>query len=385
MTTGSLGMVIGIIQFVKTIKSISIYSFVATTLFMSGAMACPAGFQSLANLPKVHKVDLCSIYDRYEAAVNKLKNKGIQSPHKIAGIYGPRFIDYPTWYYKAPNVNYDPTNIYNPAPTTWKKWAQAAEWVENKVQNNLANQVIEPISEKWIFELHTVAMTSLLDHGTGEFRDVADVGISFHRGNAISEKQVNAIANIEYTQSNNKDKIISYQATECFEEKSEEYRKLYDLKQMPFRLSDWAKKDKDNFFTDLTFTRRQCGYILYPPVEEVPKQMADLIKAVNHALVDIKSDNAYIDPVVIAARAQRWFVATHPFVDGNGRMSRFLMDYILKSMGLPAPILKDMNNDLYMTEQEWANEVAKGLEHTTKFIEGCAKRPDGEGCNVVND
>jgi Fic family protein len=83
------------------------------------------------------------------------------------------------------------------------------------------------------------------------------------------------------------------------------------------------------------------------------------------------------------AKAQRWFISIHPFTDGNGRTSRFLMEWILNSIGLPPPIVEDMNNDIYETEAQWADEIGKGLLKTVEIAEACARQPQSQGCNVV--
>lgn len=58
------------------------------------------------------------------------------------------------------------------------------------------------------------------------------------------------------------------------------------------------------------------------------------------------------------------------------------MDYFTKSLGLPAPILKDQNEDIYQSPESWARQVGKGVEYAVRFAEYCASGGD-KGCNIV--
>lgn len=42
-----------------------------------------------------------------------------------------------------------------------------------------------------------------------------------------------------------------------------------------------------------------------------------------------------LNPVELAAAAHLRFVTVHPFYDGNGRVSRLLMNFVLKKNGYP--------------------------------------------------
>lgn len=56
-----------------------------------------------------------------------------------------------------------------------------------------------------------------------------------------------------------------------------------------------------------------------PPSDVVPDMMTDFLRWIN-------SDNTVTDPVLKAAVAHLWFVAIHPFDDGNGRLTRTITD-----------------------------------------------------------
>ena len=58
-----------------------------------------------------------------------------------------------------------------------------------------------------------------------------------------------------------------------------------------------------------------------PPPEDVPSLMDGVISLAN--------DTGSVNPIVRASLASFGFVYVHPFMDGNGRLSRFLIHYVL--------------------------------------------------------
>ena len=77
-----------------------------------------------------------------------------------------------------------------------------------------------------------------------------------------------------------------------------------------------------------------------------------------------KSD---LNPIEFAAWTHAEFVRIHPFIDGNGRTSRLLMNYQLLSQGfLPVSIAKEDRLNYYNTLEEFATEG--NLEPFADFI-----------------
>ena len=65
-----------------------------------------------------------------------------------------------------------------------------------------------------------------------------------------------------------------------------------------------------------------------PPSDVVPSMMDEFLDWVN--------GEQNIDPILKAAIAHLWFVAVHPFDDGNGRLTRTITDMLLaKADGMP--------------------------------------------------
>jgi len=69
------------------------------------------------------------------------------------------------------------------------------------------------------------------------------------------------------------------------------------------------------------------------------------------------------------------FVYIHPYMDGNGRIARFLMNTMLASGGYPWTIIKVENRDEYMAALEQAS-VSQNIEPFAKFIGDRVKQSD---------
>lgn len=104
------------------------------------------------------------------------------------------------------------------------------------------------------------------------------------------------------------------------------------------------------------------GLLFYTPREEVEKSLDELVAWYN-------ANKGTMDPVKLAANFQQRLVAIHPFLDGNGRTSRLLMDRILKEFGLSPAVFTDMNADLFSTPDEWEALVRAGIARRQMMVE----------------
>ncbi|MBN1169669.1 Fic family protein [Candidatus Micrarchaeota archaeon] len=89
---------------------------------------------------------------------------------------------------------------------------------------------------------------------------------------------------------------------------------------------------------------RGSGYD-FPPWKDVPTLMTELLKWYG-------KNKDGVHPVELAAIFHTRFVTIHPFADGNGRMARLLMNYILQVNGFPFTDIHFSKRDEYFDTQE---------------------------------
>ena len=130
-------------------------------------------------------------------------------------------------------------------------------------------------------------------------------------------------------------------------------------------------------------TRPGNAHFVPPPTDEVPQCMADLERFLN-------GENASYPTLVNAALAHVQFETIHPFLDGNGRMGRLLIAFVLHHGGvLKRPLLylslffKQHRDEYYRLLdlvrlegdwEAWLDFFLEGVEQTAKNAVQTAQR-----------
>ena len=108
--------------------------------------------------------------------------------------------------------------------------------------------------------------------------------------------------------------------------------------------------------------RLQNGEIFnYASPMDTPIKMAELIEWYR-----IEEKKKELSPIVLAAMLHYKFVLIHPFDDGNGRISRLLMNYVLFKNNLPPIIIKTSDKRNYLAALNRAD--TGDIESFTKYI-----------------
>lgn len=115
----------------------------------------------------------------------------------------------------------------------------------------------------------------------------------------------------------------------------------------------------------------------YASPEETPALMFDLLQWYNQAEAEGK-----MTPIELATLFHYRYIRIHPFEDGNGRISRLIVNYILHRHGYPMIVVKSADKNNYLTVLNKC-DVATGpvpsdgahaeLSQITPFVEYLSK------------
>ena len=108
-----------------------------------------------------------------------------------------------------------------------------------------------------------------------------------------------------------------------------------------------------------------CGLFHFIGHEKVPLAIDAVLERVNR---EVDSTD---DPIRLAMNAQQQFVGIHPFNDGNGRLSRWIMDYVTSRSALPPIFIPDMNHDLSTPLDKYVEEGYQGSDEGLGIMEEC--------------
>jgi len=93
---------------------------------------------------------------------------------------------------------------------------------------------------------------------------------------------------------------------------------------------------------------------VYPPHYRLSELMAEFVEWLNEA-------SAQMHPVVFATEAHYRFVSVHPFVDGNGRTGRLLMNLLLLRAGYPTVTISNQQRLAYIEALVQAQQTEDDL------------------------
>jgi Fic family protein len=97
----------------------------------------------------------------------------------------------------------------------------------------------------------------------------------------------------------------------------------------------------------------------FPLPQEIPSLMKKLIKW-------LEENKKLMHPIELAAKFHTKFTGIHPFADGNGRMARLLMNYVLQQKEFPFTNIPLKKRQAYMKTQAAGNK--ENYKPFTQFL-----------------
>ena len=106
-----------------------------------------------------------------------------------------------------------------------------------------------------------------------------------------------------------------------------------------------------------------------PEAHLIPQEMDDLGTYISFVTEGITSETD--SPILCAAAAHAWLAQIHPFVDGNGRAARILMNLILMRRGYPICIItrEDRLRYYHALEESQASDLTALVELVYENVE----------------
>lgn len=112
-----------------------------------------------------------------------------------------------------------------------------------------------------------------------------------------------------------------------------------------------------------------------PAPEEVPRLMGHLVD-------QIHSSRTTLHPIELAAMAHKRLVDIHPFVDGNGRTARLLMNLILVNTGYGVVSIPPVWRNDYINALSAARRL-NDMEPFSKLIAECVIETERDYCRLL--
>jgi len=162
--------------------------------------------------------------------------------------------------------------------------------------------------------------------------------------------------------------------------KFEGYIHYANIESLNPKLLEKIQKIDKKLYDDLVSYQAAPNASLYPELTErmINALMDDLLSwfvKQRDQIGDIETAAQFKKFVKLVAQFQRDMISIHPFRDGNGRSVRqFALYYPFWLEGLPPPRLVDVNNDIYVSVDKWAEQIADGVGNSLDIYKSMKKR-----------
>ena len=318
-------------------------------------MACPSYLQTYEKE--------CELHDEYARLKESyFKNHGLNIEF-LTGYRAQRLIDKKVWEEEADRIRCRPEKAYLPSPEVWMNWEKGAVHMNNLLIDeklrgdsmNLSRELFQEINLNAV-NIKVMSGFSAVIKGArpGKIREPNDFAPSFKffcYSHDVTEDDVKVLENYDLLDDSGSP-LISYSALGSV-----------------------------GSVVDCPVTNTVNGHIFYTDSQNVESELSKLLAFADEKFNEFMKGEGAADysPLDFIADFQRWFVAIHPFGDGNGRTSRFLQDYLLSKFGLPLAPGGRIQNDVLMEKGAYQDLFKTEMERTVEMLKGCEEEIDALG------
>jgi len=267
--------------------------------------------EQLNDLAKIYKVDF-----------NELKK--YQLVEKVYKILADEPMGYEAWIAAEPRLEYLASKTLNDQLNISKEIESALRQIDTlKVELNALKNPDELHLSK-IQEHFALRYTYESNKIEGNTLTLSETMMVVKEGITISGKSVN-----EHLEAINHSEAIEL---------------MYDLVNTKVAFSEWVLKQFHGLIlrgiNRANAGRYRSVNVMISGAEHIPPEPYMLGKLMEDYFIFYNNVHTALHPVLLAAEMHERLVTIHPFIDGNGRTSRLVMNLILAMHGYPMAILK---------------------------------------------
>jgi Fic family protein len=222
------------------------------------------------------------------------------------------------------------------------------EFVAYKVQKELLDKA-DNLKKRFFKNISTLSTS-----GQEQLQKRFKTGYTYHscsiEGNTLSRAEVDLVVNkkqsiegkrlLELEEVRSHQKAIDYMMSEKAELSEDFIKRLHEV--LLEGTDEFIEDDEyviGGYRCDMRFIEG-ADFIPVKPIQ-IPYEMKDLLSF-------YKKNKYKIHPLELAAEFHLLFAIIHPFSDGNGRMARLLMNFILDRSGFPMIDISVENREAYI-------------------------------------
>jgi hypothetical protein len=297
--------------------------------------------------------EMCAVADQTQQLRQDFTNKFNLDMDQIAEYRALRFIDRKSWEASLKKNVWFPWKVYSPSPETWLRWEKGESYSLRLLLDshwNLAD----------LREIHRSGLTSRLMSWWSTHLKGAGPGRVRNRFFQLAPSFT-----IRCT-----DKVDAEAFARVWN------YDLHDKNGIPLVTVMKQHEGREHGRRLKTFEDHKCpdrihyqAEVLYLSSRRVLSEIDRWIRAVNESRSN-EWKHEY-DPVKRIAELQRWFVSIHPFGDGNGRVSRWIQDVLLRELGLPYLASGDLQDDITAHPLEYRLRFRYSIFRQLRLLQDC--------------